>query len=496
MNSRTGRALVFLLGACLVVLYLYQLDRFGYWEDEIYTARDIGLSDHRDQQPDFRLSFSELTYRNDNHPPLYFWVLEKWVRIFGFSEFSSRGFSVLFLGLAVLVLMRSAGVRGASEGIPAWVLLVFGVSTSCYLMTREARMYTMAFFFVCVSLALFVELYDQAKVGRVSGMKIAGLIVANTFGLYTHYYFLFFFAGELVLGAWLLLRNRAWKLAAALPVSALLFLPWIPQLLRQRERKYESGLWVLGPHDSSSYSQMVVHEGSDALSRLVFGSTFQSGTLVLIVAVALVAYGLLRWKKVVGRDPVLLFLVLAVVPYALLVGNDLFHHTITLTRTKYLFFLIPPLLLAYLRVSLSNLAPIKVCLLVLFLAYNIEGLGREHLIQAHPDWRAIAQHAERSVRDKPLVVGDDDYFLCMSYYYDWREGNIISEDWLSVYPEDFWYLVLYLPWNSETQRRVADLRTRFEEVEGIQIDRFSMLMRFRVKPTADEERSELISAGP
>ncbi len=496
MNSRMGRALLFLFGACLVVLYLYQLDRFGYWEDEIYTARDIGLTDQRDQQPSFELSFSKLTYRNDNHPFLYFWVLEKWVRLFGFSEFSGRGFSVLFFGLAVLVLMRSARRWGPDERIPLWILLVFGVSTSCYLMTREARMYSMAFFFGCVSLSLFVELYEQARAGRVSGLKIAGLIAANTLGLYTHYYFLFFYAGEAVLGVWLLLRKRAWKLAAALAGTAVLFLPWVPQLLRQRERKYESGLWVIGPHDSGSYSQMVIHEGADALSRLVFGSTFQSRTLILIVAVAVAAYALLRWKKVVGRDPLALFLVLAVVPYALLIGNDLFHHTITLTRTKYLFFLIPPLLLAYLRVSLSNLAPIKVCLLILFLAYNIEGLGREHLIQSHPDWRAIAEHAQRSASHKPLVVADDDYFLCMSYYYDWRQGNVMSEDWLSVYPEDFWYLVLYLPWNPETQRRVADLRSRFEQVDGIQIDRFSALMRFKVKATPGDERSELTAPAP
>ncbi|MFB3904751.1 MAG: hypothetical protein ACE15E_14970 [Acidobacteriota bacterium] len=486
MNSRTGRALVFLLGICLVVLYLYQLDRFGYWEDEIYTARDIGLTNHLDQQPGFRLSFSELTYRNDNHPPLYFWALGKWVRVFGFSETSGRGFSVVFFGLALLVLIRSARLWGPGEELPAWILLVFGVSTSCYLMTREARMYTMAFFFVCVSLSLFVELYEQAEASRASRLKIAGLIVANTLGLYTHYYFVFFYAGELVLAGWLLLRRPAWKLMATLPAPALLFLPWVPQLLRQRERKYELGLWVLGPQDSGSYLQMVVNEGLDALSRLVFGSTFQSRTLVLIVAVALVCYGLLRWRKVVGRDQLALLLVLAVVPYALLVGNDLFHHTITLTRTKYLFFLIPPLLLAYLRVSLSNLAPIKVCLLVLFLAYNIEGLGREHLIQSHPDWRAIARHAEQSARHKPLVVADDDYFLCMSYYYDWRQGNVISEDWLSVYPEDFWYLVLYVTWNPETQRRVADLRSRFEEVEGVEIDRFSKLLRFRVRPAVSE----------
>jgi len=483
-----GRVLAFALGACLILLYLYELDRYGYWEDEIYTARDIGLSNQSDQQSGFRLSYTELTYRNDNHPWLYFWALEKWVRLFGFSEFSGRGFSVLFFALAVGVLIFSARTWGADRpGV--WVLLVFGVSTACFLMAREARMYSMAFFLVCLSLSLFVSLYDEAKAGRISSKKLVGLVLVNTLGLYTHYYVLFFYAGELFLAGWLLLRRRIWKLVSALTVPALLFLPWIPQLLRQRERKYESGLWVIGPHDPESYYRMVVSEGGDAISRLVFGSTFASRTLVLVIGVSVVAYLLLRWKNVVGRDPVGLLVVLAFVPYGLLIGNDLFHHTITLTRTKYLFFLIPPLLLGYLRISLSNLAPIRFCLLVLFLAYNVEGLGRERLIQAHPDWRAISDQAEQSARRMPVVVGDDDYFLCLSYYYDWRKGDVMSEEWLSVYPEDFWYLVLYLPWNTDTQRRVADLQSRFEEVERTEVDRFSVLIHFRLRPAAQTTES-------
>ncbi|HXK61101.1 MAG TPA: glycosyltransferase family 39 protein [Acidobacteriota bacterium] len=476
-----GRVFAFALAVGLLLLYLHDLDRYGYWEDEIYTARDIGLSSERDQEPSFRLSFSELTYRNDNHPPLYFWVLEKWVRLFGFSEVSGRGFSILFLALGIVVLMRFSRLWGSDQSSPLWILLIFGVSTSCFLMAREARMYSMAFFLVCLSLSLFVSLYYQAKEGRASLGGLSLWVLATTLGLYTHYYVLFFYAGQLVVAGLLLLRHRVWKRATALIFPALLFLPWVPQLLRQRERKYESGLWVLGPQDPGSYVETIVSEGTDAISRLVFGSTFESGILLAIVVVSLASYLILRWKKVTGPDPMGLLALLTGVPYLLLVANDLYHHTITLTRTKYLFFLIPPLLLGYLRMSLGNLAPVKFCLLMLFLGYNIEGLLRERLIQAHPDWRAIAEHVEKSAAQKPLVVADDDYFLCMRYYSDWRERNIMSEDWLSVYPEDFWYLVLYLTWNPDSKRRVAELESRFEEVERVEIDRFSMLIHYRVR---------------
>jgi hypothetical protein len=79
----------------------------------------------------------------------------------------------------------------------------------------------------------------------------------------------------------------------------------------------------------------------------------------------------------------------------------------------------------------------------------------------------------------------------MSYYYDWRKGDVRSEEWLSVYPVDFWYLVLYLPWNPETQQRLADLRSRFEQVDTIQVDRFSMLVRFKIRPKVTESTALL-----
>jgi hypothetical protein len=482
MISRFAVILAAILALGLAILYGSGLDRQGYWEDEIYTARDIGLRSSLDREPSFRLSFSELTYRNDNHPPFYFWLLEKWVRWFGFSEVSGRGFSVLFLALGVLVLMvHIARWRESQTLVPLWGLLIFGISSYGFGMTREARMYTLGFFLVAASLVLFLEAWGRVKEeGDVRSWPLAALLAAAaTLGLYTHYYILFFYAGQACLAGWLSLRRRAWRFLGTMAVPALLFLPWIPQLLRQRERKYESALWVLGPGDDRSYFQILLEEGSRAVSRLVLGSTFEFKTVFLALALATVVYAVLAHRKVVRSGQAALLSLLVVLPYAFLVANDLFHHTITLTRPKYLFFMLPALLLLILRVALSNLAPIRFCLLTLFLAYNLVGIGREQSNQTRPDWRATALRAGQVTQGLPLVLRDDDYFLCLGYYY--HEGEVITEEWLTAYPDEFWLLVVYAAWKPELEEQIERLKAGYEEVRRVDVDRFSTLIHLRLK---------------
>ncbi|RPJ51706.1 MAG: hypothetical protein EHJ95_05035, partial [Methanobacteriota archaeon] len=464
-----------LLGGLLAALYLHGINGKGFWEDEIYTARDIGIASQDDHQPDFRLSFTELTYRNDNHPPLYFWVIAKWSAVFGFNELSARGFSLLWLLLTLVVVARMAAV--CMKDFPRagfWTVVVFGTSSTLFVLAREARMYTMALFFVAASLSLLVSLIRKESSGK--GLL---LVLSSTLGLYTHYYVAFFYAAELAVVFWLMLMRRlSRKLFAALLVPGILFAAWVPQLMRQRERKYESGLWIIGPKDQTSFLGTLYDDGVATLSRLFFGSTFELPKVALIVLLGLICYWLVgrafRRSDVTAR----VLVALSLVAYILLVGNDLFHHTLTLTRTKYLFFLIPPLLLLYVRLSLANLPVVKVVLLVLIVVFNLAGIARDRYLEQHPDWRAISREAERSVGSLPLIVPDDDYFLCMSYYYKDRE-RIQIEDWVTVYPEDFWYLVLYKQWNPGTQKRVGELEQRFEEVNRVEVDRFTTLVRYR-----------------
>ncbi len=471
-----------LLGGLLAALYLHGINRKGFWEDEIYTARDIGLRSQDDRQPDFRFSFTELTYRNDNHPPLYFWVIAKWASLVGFSELSARGFSIFWLALTLVVVARTAsGIMAEFPRAAYWTVAVFGTSSTLFVLAREARMYTMALCFVATSLALLLS-----AIRKESPTKTLLLVLTNVFGLYTHYYVAFFYAAELAVAFWLVLFRRfSRRVFAALLIPGLLFGAWLPQLMRQRERKYESGLWIIGPKDQSSFLGTLYNDGVSTVSRLFFGSTFELPTLALIILLAVICYWLVGRAFRRSDTATRVLVALSLIAYVLLIANDLFHHTLTLTRTKYLFFLIPPLLLLYVRLSVANLAVVKVVLLTVIVGYNLAGIARDSYLEQHPDWRAISSQAERSVGSLPLIVPDDDYFLCMSYYYKDRE-RVQIEDWVTVYPEDFWYLVLYQTWNPGTQKRVSELEARFEEVERISVDRFTSLVRYRVRKAEND----------
>jgi hypothetical protein len=484
-----GRAFVvaayWLLLAGLLPLHLANLERFGYWEDEIYTGRDIGIRQVDQPDPHFVLSFRELTYKNDNHPPLYFWMLTRWVAVFGFSERAGRGFSLFWFALTLVVI--AAAVRewmpGSSWWVGWWAVLYFGTSTYLYLLAREARMYTLALFWVSLSLLFFFRLLQEARPGRplkTAAFNLIGFAGVNTLGLYTHYYFAFFYLALFCCAGcfWLARRFKTLHLAL-MTAPALLFAPWIPLLLKQRERKYQSGLWVMAPETGAGYLESLLKDSAAALSRVLFGTAFETGKVVVLLALGTLLLLLIRRIRPV---PGVLsgLLVLAVLAYLFLIANDLSHRTMTAGQTKYLFFLALPLGAAFLMVSLASIAPVRFILIVVLLSYNAIGIGRHWSYQPHPDWRAIAEALQEHAPAGPVMVPDDDYWSCLGFYLPGNE-RLLNEDWLSVYPEDFWYVVVYLPWNAKTQKRVAELGSRFLEAERVAVDRFSMLVRYRVR---------------
>lgn len=466
----------------LVLLYVPELDRHGYWEDEIYTARDIGIYRITDRTPYFRLSFSQLTYSNNNHPPFYFWLLEKWVSLFGFSEIAGRGFSLMVFALLLLQVVRLLRhwVPGRPEA-PLMALCVFGCSSYMFSLALEARMYTLVLLWISLSLDSFRRCLSVKESGRGNGFARAALAAANTLGLYTHYYFSFFYAAELILAGYHVLRRRlSLKRLLEFLIPALLFLPWLPQFLRQYRIKAAEGLWVQGPRDLPLYFRELLGEGSAALLHLVFGFDFEALTLLALVTLACVLY---RLAGRAGNAAVhgLGFLgVLALLSYLLLATNDLFHGTVTLTRVKYLFFLAVLFLLGYLLLMLGSLPPVRVLLLVVFLGYNLTALARQRTLQPRPDWRAITRQVEILRQERPIVVPDIDFWICLRFYLASEDG-ILRGETLPAYPEEFWYLAPYLPWNTHIQKRVAELGSSFVEVERIKLDRFSDLIRYSIK---------------
>ncbi len=133
----------------------------------------------------------------DIHPPLYYWLLSLWTRLFGTSEVAVRSLSVV-LGVATVWLVYLLGRRlfGQVAGLVAAFLLAISPLHVFY--SQEARMYALLAFWAALLMLGFVqmlqdEMADMKNLPRELPLlgTTAGFVyaIAGIGGLYTHYLF-------------------------------------------------------------------------------------------------------------------------------------------------------------------------------------------------------------------------------------------------------------------------------------------------------------------
>lgn len=191
--------------------------------------------------------------RHDGAPPLYYFLLHFWMRLFGSSDVAVRALSgvasVITLPFAFIAGKRLAGRAGA------WSALVLLASSPFALSyATSARMYSLM---ILWSLLLFLALaraLEEPSRGRLIAVGAATAVI-----LYTHYWGLYFI---LVVGIWLLYQGlgvpaRGWsalrpgamrslrdggleraernhlRCLVAMFVGSLTFLPWVPSFIFQ-----------------------------------------------------------------------------------------------------------------------------------------------------------------------------------------------------------------------------------------------------------------------
>jgi len=272
-------------GALLVLILLlafglrfYRLDAQSLWNDEgtsVAVARGDLAAIARDAARDI-------------HPPLYYWLLGGWVRLFGTSETAVRALSAL-LGVILVALTYALGQRLIGQWAALVATLLATIHPFQVHYSQEARMYMLLAVLTTGAVLALVQIVQGSRPALAAWVALVLLEMA---GLYTHYSFAFvFLILNLAFGLWLVLtrqrrtpgdppgpRHRVliWLLSQV--AVGVLYLPWLPTAIRQVTT------WP-SPAGGAAFLPAL----ANTWRWLVLGPTIESGQVIVPLLVAALA---------------------------------------------------------------------------------------------------------------------------------------------------------------------------------------------------------------
>lgn len=218
--------LFFLLGICAIgaVLRFFGLTVHSLWLDELQSVVTANPAN----------SFQEINKickaSYDPSPTTFYYLLNIWFRVFGYSELSARLFPTLF-GIASIPVMFLLGKRlfGRRAGIFAALMTAINYFNIFY--SVEVRSYSLLFFFAALSYLAFCSVLEKGNV-----KALVWYVTCTFFLIALHFFALLIFLTQVLI--WIALnRKQLNDFRKSLPVIIafliilLAFVPLVPQLI-------------------------------------------------------------------------------------------------------------------------------------------------------------------------------------------------------------------------------------------------------------------------
>jgi len=236
---------------------------------------------------------------NDFHPPLYYFLLEAWSRIFGTSEIALRNLSLVF-AIATIYLTYLIAKKLFTKQIGVLAALFLAINPLHIYYSTEARMYSLAAFLVTLTVYFFIKLL----------IKKANNLTWVAFGLYLSLIFLTDYIAIFILPVfWIyaflkqgkIKKQKRWFIKfftshILLFISLLVIWPLLKlQLQSGLGVKSEASAWwsILG---QPSLKNMILIPIKFMLGRISFENSFIYG-LVILLATASFAWPLSKVTK-------------------------------------------------------------------------------------------------------------------------------------------------------------------------------------------------------
>ncbi|MDD5691913.1 MAG: glycosyltransferase family 39 protein [Candidatus Omnitrophica bacterium] len=177
----------------------------------------------------------------DTHPPLYFWIMHIWMRVFGDSAFALRFFSVL-MGIFVILLAYRIGERLFDQRTAIFCALFAAISPFSVRYSQEARSYSLIMVIGLLSSLYLLRLERDNK-----DQDAFWFAVFTSLGFYTHYFYAFVALGHFI---YFSIANRGQgtkisKFCLAILGSLLLFSPWFI-LVAVKGYNFRNTEWIFG----------------------------------------------------------------------------------------------------------------------------------------------------------------------------------------------------------------------------------------------------------
>jgi uncharacterized membrane protein len=221
---------MFVLPILGAILFFSQIRREHPWLDETYSA---AMAAH---------SFGDILRIavQDVHPPLYYLGLKAATVLLGSGELGLRFLSALFaVGLVALGMGPVRRIFGEKAAYIYMALTIFSPGILCF--AQEARMYTMAAFFVLGAALYGIEAVQSGQKGAFVRFG-----VCMSAAMYTHYFSLLAVAvaASILLGYVIVREKRLLKsYLVTTGFTAIVYLPWVPSFLTQIQR-VKAGFWI------------------------------------------------------------------------------------------------------------------------------------------------------------------------------------------------------------------------------------------------------------
>ena len=380
-------------------LRVYDLSNESIWLDEAFSIVRA------------KLNLSQIFFRPETNPPLYYSILHVWINLFGDSEFSVRFPSVLFGSLSIFMVYK-VGNEIFDKDVGILSSLLLGLSVFHIRYSQEARTYSLAVLLTLLSMYFFIKILREK-----SYKFFFGYILSSTLLIYSHIYGLFIIISQniYIIALFILSKEiygfnlKRWILIQILLI--ILFIPWVNIFITQTFNVLQVGFWTPLPSLSSIEASFKTYSGSSTLLFWLF---------MILSPFSVIKYEkisgdfswknffrsmeLYRWKiSLLNTDKIFLLLLWLLTP--IILPFTISRLSTPIYHTKYT---IVASLAFYLLVSkgISNIPYrcIKIIVVIVIIAFSMVYLQRYYTKINKQQWRDVANYIDKNANKLDMLL--------------------------------------------------------------------------------------------